>query len=56
MTALRQIVPTTQIVFGTDYPFRTAIEHVTALEQGRVFSQDELRGIWRGNAAKALGR
>ena len=54
MSALRQVVPPSQIVFGTDYPFRTAGEHVTALEQGKVFSQDEMRGIWRGNAARIL--
>ncbi len=54
MGALRQVVPVSQIVFGTDYPFRTAGEHVSALESGGVFSDAELKGIWRGNAARVL--
>ena len=56
MGALRQVVPATQIVFGTDFPFRTAIDHVKALEDGGVFSDAELKRIWRGNAARVLPR
>lgn len=52
--ALRQVIPATQIVFGTDYPFRTMQEHVTRLDASRVFSADELSGIRRGNIARAL--
>ncbi len=54
MTALRQIVPVSQIVFGTDFPFRTAADHVRALESGGVFSGEELQGIWRGNAGRVM--
>lgn len=52
--ALRSVVPTQQIVFGSDYPFRTLQDHVQALETGKVFNAAELRGIYRGNVARAL--
>lgn len=52
--ALRAVVPTGQIVFGTDYPYRTPIEHVQALEAAKVFDQRELAGIYRGNLAQGL--
>ena len=54
MGALRQVVPASQIVFGTDFPFRAAGDHVKALEGGGVFSGDELEGVWRGNVARVL--
>jgi predicted TIM-barrel fold metal-dependent hydrolase len=53
--ALRSVVPTRQIVFGTDYPYRTPIEHVQALEAAKVFDADELAGIYRGNLKHGLG-
>ncbi len=56
MGALRQVVPVSQIVFGTDFPFRAADDHVKALESGGVFSDVELQGIWRGNAGRILPR
>jgi len=52
--ALRAVVPVSQIVFGTDYPFRTPLEHVKALEAGGVFSRAELKGLYRGNVEQAL--
>lgn len=52
--ALRAVIPTTQIVFGTDYPYRTPIEHVQALEAAKVFDQVELAGIYRGNLTHGL--
>jgi predicted TIM-barrel fold metal-dependent hydrolase len=52
--ALRQVVPPGQIVFGTDFPFRTPAEHVAQLESTGVFSRPELDGIYRGNVARAL--
>jgi predicted TIM-barrel fold metal-dependent hydrolase len=52
--ALRSVVPVGQIVFGTDYPFRTPLEHVKALEAGGVFDRKELRGLYRGNIERAL--
>ena len=52
--ALRSVVPMAQIVFGTDYPFRSSLEHVQGLETGKVFDRQELAGIYRGNVAKRL--
>ncbi len=52
--ALRAVVPMEHIVFGTDYPFRTPIEHVKALDSGGVFSAAELDGIYRQHVAKLL--
>jgi len=54
MGALRQVIPVSQIVFGTDFPFRTTAEHVKGLEASQTFSQDELRAIYRENALKLL--
>jgi 6-methylsalicylate decarboxylase len=56
MSALRRVVPVSQIVFGTDYPFRTSIEHVENLKSCGVFSAAELRVIERENALKFLPR
>ncbi len=52
--ALRAVVPVGQLVFGTDFPYRTPIEHVQALEAARVFDARELAGIYRGNLAGRL--
>jgi predicted TIM-barrel fold metal-dependent hydrolase len=56
MSALRKVVPMSQIVFGTDYPFRTSAEHVKGLQECGVFSAQDLRLIDRGNAATFLPR
>lgn len=53
--ALRAVVPTSRIVFGTDYPYRTPIEHVQALEAAKVFDARELAAIYRGNLSHGLG-
>jgi predicted TIM-barrel fold metal-dependent hydrolase len=52
--ALRSVVPVEHIVFGTDYPFRTPLEHVTALEASGVFSRAELDGIYRQHVRTLL--
>jgi 6-methylsalicylate decarboxylase len=54
ISALAKVVPVSQIVFGTDYPYRTAPDHVKGL--GTVFNADELKGIDRENALKFLPR
>jgi 6-methylsalicylate decarboxylase len=54
--ALRQVVPVSQIVFGTDYPFRTMLEHVSQLRASRLFSSSELQGIQRDNVVRSLSR
>jgi predicted TIM-barrel fold metal-dependent hydrolase len=41
-------------VFGTDFPFRTAAEHVTGLEASGAFTADELRAIYRDNPQRLL--
>ena len=53
-TALRHVIPVNHILFGSDYPFRTPLEHVQALEAGRVFSREELRGVYGGYIGRAL--
>ncbi len=55
MGALRTIMPVSQILFGTDYPYRTAKEHVDGLA-GCGFSTADLAAIDRGNAERLLGR
>lgn len=52
--ALRSVVPMQHIVFGTDYPFRTSIDHVQRLESGKVFDRAELAALYRGNVMRDL--
>jgi len=54
MGALRQVVPVSQILFGTDYWYRTAAETAHGLTTCKVFNDAELRMINRGNAEKLL--
>ena len=56
MTGLKQVIPASQILFGTDVPFRSCVEHVKGLESCGVFSNEELAGIWRSNAARIIPR
>jgi predicted TIM-barrel fold metal-dependent hydrolase len=56
MAALAAIVPVSQILFGTDFPYRTSIDHVEGLRAAGVFSADELSAIERGNALRLLPR
>jgi len=56
MEALRQVVPASQIVFGTDYWYRTAAETGKGLSTSKVFSEAELRAINRGNMERILPR
>ncbi len=52
--ALAKLVPTSQIVFGSDFPYRTSAEHVKGLAEH--FRGPVLRQIGRGNAARILPR
>ncbi len=52
MAALTKYIPSTQIVYGTDYPYRSAIEHSEGL--AKIFSGSELMAIERGNAMRIL--
>lgn len=54
--ALRKVVPVSQILYGTDYWYRTAVESVRGLTTSKVFNAEELRAINRGNAERILPR
>ncbi len=56
MSALRKVVPLSQIVFGSDYPYRTQQEHVIGLKECGVFNPTELLAIDRENALTLLPR
>jgi predicted TIM-barrel fold metal-dependent hydrolase len=56
MGALRKVVPVSQILFGTDYWYRTAAETGKGLETGKVFNAQELRAVNRENAERILPR
>jgi predicted TIM-barrel fold metal-dependent hydrolase len=53
MEPLKKIVGTSQIVFGTDYPFRTSVDHVKGLANSG-FSETELIAIYRENAVRMM--
>jgi predicted TIM-barrel fold metal-dependent hydrolase len=52
MAALTKLVPISQIVYGTDYPYRTSEDHVKGL--ATIFSADDLRAIDRDNAVRLM--
>jgi 6-methylsalicylate decarboxylase len=56
MSALTAVVPASQILFGTDFPYRTGLDHVKGLRECGVFSDAQIRDIERGNALKLLPR
>jgi len=56
MAALTAIIPTSQIVFGTDFPYRTSIDHVKGLRDCGIFSEAQLADIERNNALRLLPR
>jgi 6-methylsalicylate decarboxylase len=56
MSALSAVIPVSQIVFGTDFPYRTSIDHVKGLREAGVFTEAEIMEIERGNALKLLPR
>jgi 6-methylsalicylate decarboxylase len=56
MSALSAIIPVSQILFGTDFPYRTGIDHVKGLRDAGVFTDAQLMDIERGNALKLLPR
>jgi predicted TIM-barrel fold metal-dependent hydrolase len=55
MAALRAIIPTSQIMFGSDYPYRNADEVRIGLSE-RSFTSAEREAIDRGNALRILPR
>jgi predicted TIM-barrel fold metal-dependent hydrolase len=56
MSALTAVIPTSQILFGTDYPYRTAIDHVKGLRAAGLFTDAQLMDIERGNAVRLVPR
>jgi predicted TIM-barrel fold metal-dependent hydrolase len=56
MSALSKVVPLSQIVFGTDFPFRNAAEHVKGLMECGVFTPADLQAIDRRNVLTLLPR
>ena len=57
MSGLRKLVPLSQILFGTDFPFGAAAQaRVNALEASAVFTDTELQSVYRDNAMRLLPR
>jgi 6-methylsalicylate decarboxylase len=54
MASLTKLVASTQILYGTDYPYRTAEEHVKSL--AAIFGPEDLQKIDRDNALRLLPR
>ncbi len=52
MGALSKLVPMSQILFGSDYPYRTATEHVAGL--AKIFNASELRAIDYENSRRIM--
>ena len=53
LAALLKLAPTSQILYGTDYPFRTAAEETGGLSAQR-FAAKDLAAIERNNAMRLL--
>jgi predicted TIM-barrel fold metal-dependent hydrolase len=53
LASLTKLIPVSQIVFGTDYPYRTAADHVKGLTD-YGFSAGDLMAIDRDNALRLL--
>jgi 6-methylsalicylate decarboxylase len=56
MSALSALIPVSQIVFGTDFPYRTSSDHVKGLRDAGVFTEAQIMEIERGNALKLMPR
>ena len=56
MSALTKVVPVSQIVLGTDFPYRTGLDHVKGLRDCGVFNDADLRMIERDTALALLPR
>jgi hypothetical protein len=52
--ALAKLVPVSQIVYGTDFPYRTAADHTRGVTA--TFSGDDLKKVDRENALRILPR
>jgi len=54
LSALVQLIPVEQIVYGTDFPYRRAIEHTEGVTA--FFKGDDLRKVDRENALRLFPR
>lgn len=54
LSALAKMVPASQIVFGTDYPYRRAAEYIKPLEG--FFKPEDVKAIERDNALRLVPR
>jgi predicted TIM-barrel fold metal-dependent hydrolase len=54
MAALRRVVPVSHILFGTDYPYGTAVEIARDLRESGVFNTREIAAIECANARMLL--
>jgi len=52
--ALAKLVPVSQIVYGTDFPYRTAADHSKGVAS--IFSGDDLKKVDRENALRLIPR
>jgi 6-methylsalicylate decarboxylase len=52
LRALRTVIPPSNILFGTDYWYRSSKESMEGLAQSSVFTSSELRALFSGNALK----
>ena len=55
LLSLLNLVDVSQVVFGTDFPYRTSLDHVKGL-MAMDFSMKDLVAIESGNANRILGR
>ncbi len=54
LLSLLNLVDVSQVVFGTDFPYRTALDHVKGLA-AMGFSEKDLSAIQSRNALRLLG-
>ena len=54
LEALSKLVPVTQIVYGTDFPYRTAADHTKGVTG--FFKGDDLKKVDRDNALRLIPR
>ena len=56
MGALRKVVPISQIMFGSDFPYHESETVAKGLGVSQIFNAKELLAVERDNAAKILSR
>jgi 6-methylsalicylate decarboxylase len=54
LAALAELVPVSQIVYGTDFPYRTAAEHSEGVDA--IFGEEDRNRVNRENALCILPR